>query len=120
MSIADPEKAILDALDDEQLSGGMTEVIGALQRGLANGAVSPQQLVDDALRYPNRGIVNRLGYILARSSVKPAIIEALRGHVRRTGYPPYLSTIAPRETASRDRDWNVMVNLTDESTQEGA
>jgi len=119
VSIANPEKAILDALDDERLSGGMSEVIGAIRRGLANGAVSPQQLVDDALHYPNRGIINRLGYILVRSGAETAIVETLRGNVRRTGYPPYLSIVAPRETAYRDPEWNVMVNLPDESTWEG-
>jgi len=116
--IADPEKAILDALDDERLSGGMTEVVEALRRGLENGVVSPRRLVDDALRYPNKGIVNRLGYILARNCPQTSAVETLRAYVRRTGYPPYLSASAPRETTYRDAEWNVMVNHTDESAEE--
>lgn len=120
VAIADPEKALLDALDDERFSGGMSEVIAAVRRGLENGTVSPQRLFDDALRYPDRGIVNRLGYLLAHSGAATDIVAALHGHVRRTGYPPYLSSVAPREGASRDATWNVLVNRGAENLAEGA
>lgn len=120
VAIAAPEKALLDALDDERFSGGMGEVIEALHRGLASGVINPQRLVDDALRYPNRGLVNRLGYLLAHSAAPPDTLAALHAAVRRTGYPPYLSSVAPRVGAHRDATWNVLVNIEPETLAEGA
>jgi predicted transcriptional regulator of viral defense system len=120
VAIAEPEKAILDALDDERFSGGMGEVIEALRRGLANGAINPRRLTDNALRYPNRGIVNRLGYLLAHSDTPSDILAALHEAVRRNGYPPYLSSVAPRVGAQRDATWNVLVNIETETLEEGA
>ncbi len=120
VEVADAEKAILDSLDDEQLAGGMSDIIGSLRRGLANGGLSLRRLVDYALRYPNRAVVNRLGYILSRGDMDADIVDDLRGRVRRTGYPPYLSGVASREAAYRDPEWNVMVNLPNDSVEEGA
>lgn len=124
VSIAEPEKAILDSLNNERLSGGMSEIIKSLQRGLANRSLSPQRLVDYALRYPNGAVINRLGYILTHSDVTQSdvsgnTIDALRARVRRTGYPPYLSSVSAREEASRDPEWNVMVNLPSHMFEEG-
>ncbi len=84
----------------------MAEIIGSLRCGLANGSLSLPHLVEDTLHYPNRAVINRLGYILSRNGVDKDVLDALRGRVRRTGYPPYLS----RVEAHRDPDWNVMVH----------
>ncbi len=118
--IADPGKAILDSLDDERLAGGIAEIIESVRRGLANGSLSLSHLIDDALRYPNRAVINRLGYILSRSGVDKGALGALRGRLRRTGYPPYLSSVAPRVEVHRDPEWNVLVNLTADSLEDGA
>lgn len=118
--IADPGKAILDSLDDERLAGGIAEIIESVCRGLANGSLSLSHLIDDALRYPNRAVINRLGYILSHSGVDKEALDALRGRVCRTGYPPYLSSVAPRVEAHRDPEWNVLVTLSDDSLEDGA
>jgi len=120
VTIADPEKALLDSLDEERLAGGIDEIVGALRRGLANGGLSSPRLVEDALRYPNRAVVNRLGYLLSHSGADRNILDALRGRVRRTGYPPYLSSGASRVEAYRDSEWNVMVNLPEDSFEHNA
>lgn len=109
--IAEPEKAILDSLDDERLSGGMPEITAAIRRGMAHGYLSLQVLIDNATRYPNRAVIHRLGYILMRSGVDASDLGMLQSLVRRTGYPPYLSSIAPRDGAQRDRLWNLMINI---------
>lgn len=119
VSIAEPEKAIVDSLSNERLSGGMPEIIKSVQRGLANGGLAPQRLVDYALRYPNAAVINRMGYILTHSDVSGDTIDALRARARRTGYPPYLSRSAPREGVFRDPEWNVMVNLPEQLFEEG-
>jgi len=65
-------------------------------------------------------VVNRLGYLLSHSGADKDILDALRGRVRRTGYPPYLSSGAPRVDAYRDPEWNVLVNLPEDSFEHDA
>jgi predicted transcriptional regulator of viral defense system len=111
VAIADPEKAILDSLDDEILAGGFAEIVKAIQRGLTDEVLAIDRLVEYALRYPNKAVVARLGYILTRSEI-PAAGE-LRRIIRKTGYPPRLSATASDRNAHRDRIWNVLVNVPD-------
>jgi predicted transcriptional regulator of viral defense system len=118
VAIADPEKALLDALDDEALAGGFAEIVKAFHRGLVDEILTVDRLVGYALRYPNRAVAARLGYILARSAVPVA--GELRRAVRRTGYPPRLSTSAPGHGAARDRTWNLLVNVPDTVFEEVA
>lgn len=118
VAIAEPEKALLDALDDEALAGGFAEIVKAIHRGLVDEILALDRLVEYALRYPNRAVAARLGYILTRSAV-PAAGE-LRRAVRRTGYPPRLSASAPGDGALRDREWNVLVNVPDTIFEEVA
>jgi predicted transcriptional regulator of viral defense system len=109
--MADPEKAILDALDDEALAGGFSEIVKAIHRGFTDRVLTMDRLVQYALRYPNKAVVARLGYILTRSGVSGA--DRLRHAIRATGYPPRLSTGAASQDVHRDRTWNVMVNVPD-------
>lgn len=111
VAIAEPEKAILDSLGAEQLAGGMSEVVKAIRRGFEDNLLSVDRLVEYALRYPNAAVVARLGYILTHSHIVGA--DVLLSAVRRTGYPPYLSKSASRTEAHHDRQWNIMVNLSD-------
>ena len=112
VAIAEPEKAILDSLDAEELAGGILEVIKAIRRGFEDGVFSLERLIDYARLYPNAAVVARLGYVLTHSHLAGA--EALQSAVRRTGYPPYLSRCTPRLGARRDSEWNLLVNLPDD------
>lgn len=109
VAIADPEKAIVDALDAELLAGGMAEVIKAIRRGFADDLLSLDRLTDYTLRYPNKAVVARLGYILTQSHIAGA--QGLATGIRRDGYSPYLSTSGPREGISRDPVWHLLVNV---------
>lgn len=107
--VAEPEKAILDALDNELLAGGMTEVIGAIRRGLEDGTLSADRFAECAARYPNRAVVARLGYILEHAGAgRVSSLLTLMGEHRGT---PYLSTGAPRGSAPVDPTWGVRVNV---------
>ena len=112
VAVADPEKAILDSLDDETLAGGFSEIVKAIQRGFADGILALDRLVEYALRYPNKAVVARLGYILARSDITGAGV--LQQAVRRNGYPPRLSATLAADEAPRDHDWNVLINVPDQ------
>jgi predicted transcriptional regulator of viral defense system len=58
-SVTDPEKTLLDILDRPDLSGGMPEVIGAIQ--IAVTEVDWARLDGYLKRFPNRTVVKRLG-----------------------------------------------------------
>jgi predicted transcriptional regulator of viral defense system len=110
--VAEPEKSILDALDDERLSGGMSEVVKAIRRGLEDATLDVERLLDQGRRYPVAAVVARLGYILDHFGVAQS--RDLLPLVRRAGAPPYLSTKAPRAAAPLDPTWYLRVNLPDD------
>jgi predicted transcriptional regulator of viral defense system len=112
VQIAEPEEAILDSLDNEQLAGGFPEIVKALQRGFDNGLLSGRRLVEYALRYPNAAVVARLGYLLQRLGRPEA--HALRRIVGRLKHPVVLSLRAPRDGARFDPSWRLNVNVSDQ------
>lgn len=110
--VAEPEKAILDTLDDEQLGGGTGEIVKAVRRGLDDATLDMGRLIDYGRRYPVAAVVARLGYILDRCGVAQA--RELRPHIRRRGAPPYLSTKASHGAAPLDPRWYLRINLPDD------
>ena len=111
VEIAEPEKAVLDSLDEEQLAGGFPEIVKALQRGFQNGVLTGSRLVAYAQRYPNAAVVARLGYLLQR--LKRPEAEALRPIAGRLKHPVFLSLRAPREATRFDPTWRLNVNVAD-------
>ncbi|HEV2125627.1 MAG TPA: hypothetical protein VGW38_22975 [Chloroflexota bacterium] len=112
VEIAEPEKAILDSLDNEHLAGGFPEIVKALQRGFQGGMLSGSRLVEYTKRYPNAAVGARLGYLLQRLDRPEA--RALRPIVDRLKHPVFLSLQAPREAATFDPTWRLNVNVADE------
>jgi predicted transcriptional regulator of viral defense system len=111
VEVAEPEKAILDSLDDEQLAGGFPEIVKALQRGFQSGVLSSGRLAEYAMRYPNAAVGARLGYLLQRLDRQEA--KALLPVTRRLKHPVFLSLRAPREGATLAPEWRVNVNVSD-------
>ena len=80
ISIATPEKAIIDSLDRPDLAGGLPEVVKALGQ---TSAYDAEALVRTAKRYPSKATIARLGYLMTLLAIgDPA---PLRGLVRRNG-----------------------------------
>jgi predicted transcriptional regulator of viral defense system len=111
VEIAEPEKGILDSLDEEQLAGGFPEIVKALQRGFQNGVLTGSRLVDYAQRYPNATVAVRLGYVLQRLGRPEA--DVLRPIAERLKHPTFLSLRAGREAARFDPAWRLNVNVSD-------
>ena len=111
VEIAEPEKAILDSLDQERHAGGFPEIVKALQRGFGLKILSGERLIDYALRYPNAAAVARLGYLLQQLGRPEA--SALLPVAGRLKHPVFLSLRAPRENARLDRQWRVSANVSD-------
>ena len=62
VSMAEPEKTVVDALDRPQYVGDIPEIAGMLQRG--HGRLNPDKLVEYGLRFESQALVQRLGYLL--------------------------------------------------------
>ncbi len=60
--MAEPEKAILDALDKPKYAGGMEEVIKVIYRGFRK--VDSQKLANYAIRMRSHTLCQRLGFVL--------------------------------------------------------
>lgn len=62
INMAEPEKALIDAVDKMKYCGGTEEVVRVIQRGL--NTVNKRKLVDYALRIDSYVISQRLGFII--------------------------------------------------------
>lgn len=109
--IAEPEKAILDCLDNEAVSGGMPEIIKAVRRGAERNIFSIDRFAEHAARFGSHPVAARLGYLLDRlTDLNTAPIRSL---IRRSGWAPYLSADYPKDDVSLDREWHLRVNVPD-------
>ncbi len=61
VSMADPEKTVVDALDRPEYAGDIPEIAAMLRRG--QGRLSPHQLVEYALRFRSQALTQRLGHL---------------------------------------------------------
>jgi predicted transcriptional regulator of viral defense system len=62
VTMAEPEKTIVDALDRPEYAGDIPEIAGMLQRG--QGRLNWNRLAEYALRFESQALVQRLGYLL--------------------------------------------------------
>jgi predicted transcriptional regulator of viral defense system len=60
--MAEPEKAVVDALDRPEYAGDTPEIAGMLQRG--QGRFDWGKLAEYSLRFKSQALVQRLGYLL--------------------------------------------------------
>ena len=62
VNLAEPEKTILDCLDRPVYAGDIPEIAGMLQRG--KSIFTYQKVVDYAVRFQSRVLLQRLGYLV--------------------------------------------------------
>lgn len=112
VSIATPEKAILDSLDKPDLAGGLHEVVKALGTGQYNS----KALIDLAQRWPTEATVRRLGYLAEILDIAGS--SSLRGRVSRRGP---LTPLAASETVGQpNNDWWITDSVGDRTIQRWA
>ncbi|MFZ5915460.1 MAG: type IV toxin-antitoxin system AbiEi family antitoxin domain-containing protein [Chloroflexota bacterium] len=61
VTMAEPEKTVIDALDRPEYAGDLPEIAGMLQRG--RGRLRWETLADYALRFESSALIQRLGYL---------------------------------------------------------
>ena len=109
VNVAEREKAIVDALDYPELSGGIIQAAKGLWRGWEE--LDLNKLIQMALRMRNRAILKRLGYLLEQIGLgSERQLVRLRKNLS-AGYAA-LDSLSPRH-GRHDARWRVLVNVAD-------
>jgi predicted transcriptional regulator of viral defense system len=113
VNIADPEKALVDAVDKMQYCGGVEEVLGVIHRGLKR--TDEAKIIDYAARMESYSLNQRFGFMIDYlykhkliSKPSPRLREWLLQHVGKT--PIYLDAERPRH-GEYFKEWNIIQNV---------
>ena len=104
LSVAAPEKALLDSIQQPRLSGGMATVIGALSTAWQAGRIDPELLVAWALRFRSPVLNRRLGFFMDHLAMPGA--DGLLAHLGRK-HAVRLSPDPAGPHGSADPKWRV-------------
>jgi predicted transcriptional regulator of viral defense system len=108
--IAEREKAIADAIDYPELSGGIIHAVKGIWRGREE--LDLNKLIDDGLQMGNRAIAKRLGFLLQLLGFgKQQHLERLEKSLS-AGYA-VLDPLSPRK-GRHDAQWRVIVNVSED------
>ena len=108
VDVSDPERTLVDCLDDPSLGGGIRHVGEALAQWRVAPRANPEQLIAYGERLGNRTVFKRLGFVLEALGIEdPGLIEACQGRIS-SG----VSLLDPRRepTGSITTRWNLRLN----------
>jgi predicted transcriptional regulator of viral defense system len=110
VSMAEPEKTIVDALDRPEYAGDVPEIAGMLQRG--QGRLNWDRLAEYAIRFESQALVQRLGY-LSDSLRLPVAAQAHDLLLTRVGKStPYLGRPGQWGTGGEyNSTWRIVDNV---------
>jgi predicted transcriptional regulator of viral defense system len=108
--MAEPEKAVVDALDRPEYAGDVPEIAGMLWRG--QGRLDWGKLADYGLRFESQALIQRLGYLIDRLRL-PGAEQARDRLVAAIGKStPYLGRPGLWGTGGEyDATWQIVDNL---------
>lgn len=112
IKIAEREKAIIDCLDREEYSGGITEIFKALSSGKEQ--LDFGRMADYALKMENSSLVRRLGFLLDLIKQDTSKLENRIGAFRYI----YLSSSLPKKKLGTNRKWKLILNITEKEMSE--
>jgi len=108
VDVSDPERTLVDCLDDPSLGGGVRHVSEALAHWHAGPRPSHQRLLDYGDRFGNRTVFKRLGFLLEALGIDAVeLIDACRDRV--SAGVSLLDPDRPGTGAITTR-WNLRVN----------
>ena len=110
VSMAEPEKTVVDALERPEYAGDIPEIAGMLRRG--QGRISWDKLAQYALRFESQALVQRLGYLmdLLRLPVPEQTRDLLLPDVGNS--TPYLGRTGRWGTGGAyDSTWRIVDNV---------
>jgi len=108
--IADPEKTVVDSLDQPAYSGDLPEIAGMLTRGREK--LNWKKLVEYALRFEIQALIQRLGYLadLLELPLETILRESLLDRIGAS--TPYLGRSSQWGTGGEyDAVWHIVDNV---------
>jgi predicted transcriptional regulator of viral defense system len=108
--MAEPEKALVDALDRPEYAGDIPEIAGMLQRG--RGRLDWDKLAKYGLRFESQALIQRLGYLLdlLRLPVTAEARDLLLAAIGKS--TPYLGRPGKWGTGGEyDATWRIVDNV---------
>jgi predicted transcriptional regulator of viral defense system len=111
--MADPEKALVDSLDQirHHYGGGIEEIAKALVRGSQSGILDSARLADYALQMRNKSLCGRLGFLAGLVGMQHPELQRLKESLPK-GFIP-LDPARPF-TSQWNMEWKVNVNVSRE------
>ncbi|NYT12838.1 MAG: hypothetical protein GKC03_09900 [Methanomassiliicoccales archaeon] len=103
--IAEPEKALIDALSRPDLCGGLDEFTKCLEQAWTG--LEESKLLHYAIRFDNRSLISRLGHLIEALGLETREIGRLLGK-RSRSYVPLDSKA--KGSGEYDKVWRVIVN----------
>jgi predicted transcriptional regulator of viral defense system len=107
--IADPEKTIVDSLDQPRYCGEIVEVTKGLWNGRRDFDFDKMRRY--ALRMENRAIVKRLGYLMEKLDIGTGHFRESLKAAKSSGYAPLDTGV--RGKGTYNNDWNLFVNVSE-------
>ena len=108
-NIATKEKTIIDCLDRLEYSGGIIEVAKGLW--FARERLNFDDLINNALKYPNKAVQRRLGFLLDNLELSTKV-DRKKWSEKFVGYR-WLDHSARKKTIRYDKTWGLMINIKD-------
>lgn len=106
VSVSDPERTLIDALNYPSAFGGIAQGVRAVESGLPK--VDPDRLVTYALKLSAMSSLQRLGVLMDRQGAPESLLARLEGEVRNTKNVPALVP-GPRRGPLNPR-WHISEN----------
>jgi len=110
VSMAEPEKTVVDAVDRPEYAGDIPEIAGMLRRG--QGRLNWERLAQYGLRFESQALIQRLGYLMdvLRLSVPEQTRDLLLDQVGKS--TPYLGRTGRWGTGGAyDATWRIVDNV---------
>lgn len=107
VEVSDPERSLVDCLDDPSLAGGIRHLAEALEHWNEGQRSKAQRLLEYGDRLGNRTVFKRLGFLLEAQGMDGPLTEACRQRISRgiSLLDPARSPAGPITTR-----WNLRIN----------
>jgi len=100
--IAEPEKAIIDSIDQLNYAGGIKEISKIVKNAL--DSIDKKILVEYACKFPNKSMVSRLGYLFDINGVELKKLDRFKSKSF------VLLNPKKKKSSSWNKKWNINVN----------
>lgn len=106
--ISNPERTLIDVLDDPSIGGGIRHIAGCLQ-AYFEGSADDDRLVEYGIRLGNRTVFKRLGFLLEALEIQvPGLVDRCAELVS-AGLSPLDPTVEAKGRVLKR--WNLRVNV---------